>query len=91
MIRSYLTGTPNLEIQLEIKALAQSLAEVNGRGRASCANKRSCPLWQEMSETSETRKRPNQVHVNVTELSGRNRNLGNRGVNMLLNLTSLTV
>ena len=44
-----------------------------------------------MSETSGTRKRSNQVHVNVTEPSGRNRNLWNRGVNMLLNFTLLTV
>ena len=44
-----------------------------------------------MTKPSGTRKRPNQVHVNVTEPSGRNRNLGNRGVNMLLNFTQLTV
>ena len=40
---------------------------------------------EEMSKTSGTRKSSNQVHVNVTEPSSRNRNL-NRGVNMLLNL-----
>ena len=44
-----------------------------------------------MSETSGTRKRANEVHVNVTEPSSRNRNMRNRQVNMLLNLTPLTV
>ena len=44
-----------------------------------------------MRETSGTRKRPNQVQMNVTEPSGKNRNLENRGVNMLLNFTPLTV
>ena len=46
---------------------------------------------EEMSETSGTRKRANQVQVNVNELSSRNRNMRNKEVNMLLNLTPLTV
>ena len=44
-----------------------------------------------MSETSGTRKRAKEVHMNVTESSSRNRNMRNRQVNMLLNLTLLTV
>ena len=44
-----------------------------------------------MSETSGTRKRSNEVYVNVTEPSTRNRNIKNRPVNMLLNLNLLKV
>ena len=44
-----------------------------------------------MSETSGTRKRSNEVHVNVTEPSSKNMKMRNRQVNMLLNLTPLTV
>ena len=60
-----LAGTPNHEIQQEIKALAQSSAKVDDRGTAS--------------------------GLNVTESSRRNGNMRNRGVNMLLNFTPLTV
>ena len=44
-----------------------------------------------MSKTFGTRKRSNQVHMNVTDPSCRNRNLRNRGLNMLENLTLLTM
>ena len=44
---------------------------------------------EEMSKTSETRKRSYQVHM--TEPSNRDRNLRGKEVNMLLNLTPLTM
>ena len=44
-----------------------------------------------MSKTSGTRKRANQVHVNVIEPSSWDRNLRNRELNMLENLTPLTM
>ena len=46
---------------------------------------------EEMDKTPGTGNRSNQVRLNVAELTSWHRNLRNRGVNVLENLTLLTV